>query len=648
MEHLVGAKAFLSLDRAGTFICRKDGREVKFLVYQGAEFCEYDLLYDNATKEENGVVFETDIKDRYEKKQFIDKAIHKLAYYDTIALMIDGQMQENQIFRQQDFQWSDNYKGGELHICLKDVFYEINWSKLGIPKIDVPIALRFGLGDGLVVTPPRDSLIYDKEVKEIIIKKIGKVADWFQEKYDKEVKEFDNFVEALPHLRQTHKFVTLEENEITIDPLEGYMTKGCKEIQVKGLKLRNARHYFVYLDNMCRNFRTIGSLKWNGQYQSKNIWGGLDYIIKQGNYKGILVEQHPVGKVKEFLKEKYKRNTYFFVEPPPSLEFYKQALTLNREKKEKWRALIQECQEFHKQIRERFLLDERGVKGTKEFEDFVEEQRRKAKADKAAGIETSYKILDKQEGEVTIAYAREPLVGLDPVFEKQTYEIEGMKKQPYISLLFNEEDKEEAAIYYGLHKNLKTGLVGKRERTKLPKTHQIMNKEEFQKTKLFKRIVTAIRAHKAINRWESIIAGGHDIVEDCLSKTKKLREKLELYIRENRVDMRLKEPEKESLLLLAKEYSLWDQEILPDIEKMEKSLETFYFLQYLEYPRYATEEDKRRVKKIINQLLIYQKKHGALDNYELIEKPLPDEMMQEQSELEEEFMESEEAKLAFA
>ena len=57
----IGSKSFLSLDRSATFICRKDGLEYKFLCYQGEEFLEYDLIYENETKEENGVRVEISI-----------------------------------------------------------------------------------------------------------------------------------------------------------------------------------------------------------------------------------------------------------------------------------------------------------------------------------------------------------------------------------------------------------------------------------------------------------------------------------------------------------------------------------------------------------------------------------------------------------
>jgi len=86
----IGSKSFLSLERSATFICRKNGIEYKFLCYQGEEFLEYDLVYEKQTQEENGVRVEIKINDYYEKRDFINKALKKLSYYDTVLLYIGG------------------------------------------------------------------------------------------------------------------------------------------------------------------------------------------------------------------------------------------------------------------------------------------------------------------------------------------------------------------------------------------------------------------------------------------------------------------------------------------------------------------------------------------------------------------------------
>ena len=154
----IGSKSFLSLERSATFICRKNGIEYKFLCYQGEEFLEYDLVYEKQTQEENGVRVEIKINDYFEKKDFINKALKKLSYYDTVLLYIGGELMVNKIIRNKHWQHSSNCNTSSMHFCLKDVYYEIDWNKLGLNCIDIPIALRFDLDSGITPTPSRESI----------------------------------------------------------------------------------------------------------------------------------------------------------------------------------------------------------------------------------------------------------------------------------------------------------------------------------------------------------------------------------------------------------------------------------------------------------------------------------------------------------
>lgn len=637
-----GAKAFISYVDSYEYICRKEGIERKYVIMKGEEIPERIMVYEKGTEEKNGVKVSVTLQQNWGEENNCERAIQEqLGYLDNVYFDIPGFDNTYQIHRNPLFEWNTLHTYNELHISLKGIYYPINWSKLNISRIYVPIALKFDDYDLLQPVFNREELIWNSKSREGVIQKIKEVANWFQEKYDLDVKEFDNFPLAFKHLRETEKFVELSGQKFKINELEPYMSKPCKSIEVKGIKIETPHHYFAHLDRICKNFKCVGNTNYNGTYQSKNVYQTVKQYINWDR-EAILLDQHPVGRVKTYLKEKYSSYKYFFLEHAPSLELYEQALILKKYPKNEWRNRILEIQELHKQIRENYFIDERGVKDSKEFLDWVEEQKELAKANKAAGIESSYKVLDKQEGEVTIAYSRDAILGTEPVFEKKTYDIHGIKKDGYVSILFSEEDKEIAKKYHNLHKNLKTGIIGKRERTKLPETHQIMNKEQFEKTKLFKRIATAMRIDIGLQRWEKINRK-EEIVNDCLDKFKDLKKKLWVYREDNLSRIGLSQEECESFMLLAEEHNLWDQEILPDIKEFEKNIDTFYFLQYIEYPRYASMEDTRRVKRIINQLLLFQKKHGHLDNYELTEKPIPDEMLQEQYELEEEFLDSPQA-----
>lgn len=94
----------------------------------------------------------------HEYIDFCNKAKKKLTYYDTVVLIIDDIVHENTIYRNDLFQYADYAPYRKLHLCLKDVVYSIDYDKLGISEIHIPVALRFTLSDGITPTPSRESI----------------------------------------------------------------------------------------------------------------------------------------------------------------------------------------------------------------------------------------------------------------------------------------------------------------------------------------------------------------------------------------------------------------------------------------------------------------------------------------------------------
>jgi len=154
----LGGKSWANLKRTVTFTIVQNGTKWKYLCYKGEELIDYDLILEEETTEENGVLFEMPINDWSEYNEFKSKAKQKLAYYDTVVLIIDGNIWENKIYRNDIFQYTINPPFREMHLCLKDVVYDIDFNKLGIPTIYIPIAIRFGLKDGITPTPSRESI----------------------------------------------------------------------------------------------------------------------------------------------------------------------------------------------------------------------------------------------------------------------------------------------------------------------------------------------------------------------------------------------------------------------------------------------------------------------------------------------------------
>src|SRR6478609_3851870 len=78
----IGAKSGLAYSSTLYFICRKDGMESKFMMYEGEDKNTIDLLYESPTEERNGVtvVVPVNESDRYE---FNNKIKEQLAYFEN-------------------------------------------------------------------------------------------------------------------------------------------------------------------------------------------------------------------------------------------------------------------------------------------------------------------------------------------------------------------------------------------------------------------------------------------------------------------------------------------------------------------------------------------------------------------------------------
>jgi hypothetical protein len=80
------------------------------------------------------------------------------------------------IARSEHFQFSEIANDSNLHLCLDNVYYPLDYTKLGINTLTVPIGLKFSLSDGIFPTPNRESIRYTSEAKAIILAKLVEVV----------------------------------------------------------------------------------------------------------------------------------------------------------------------------------------------------------------------------------------------------------------------------------------------------------------------------------------------------------------------------------------------------------------------------------------------------------------------------------------
>lgn len=618
----LGMKSFLSLERSATFTCRKDGIELQYIVYEGKNgFAEYDLIYEKPTTEENGVKAMIVLKDWSERVNFANKARHKLMYYDTAVLIIEGSIVNNDIFRNEHFQWATMHTAAEMHIAFKDVYYAIDWDALGITRINIPIALRIGLSEGLTPTPSRESYISNQETQALILSKIKKVAEYFVERYNENIKQKDKFLDIYNDIGKVDYRVRLNDKEFQINQLLPYSS--TKIVEPKCKVLVNLRPSFVksQFEELFYEYRIAGEIKHNGNYTSKVRWATIGYALRSG-YIIIEVSSTPVGNVKEYFKEKYSSNTYFIERHRERLrdktttgtlgenaDTFDSLLQLSGKTKAEKDALINEWRAVQEEVMAN-VVDEKDVENDPLYINWLEKKRDKQREErKAKKIRGEYKTLNKQQGEVTIGYARKAKIGNDIVFEKAVYKVADLLKNRYLTVYFTEEDKDRGTTLAKVSslKNVKFALLGKLEVKKIPQHYQFIKIEKFMNSVHFRKLATALLFHKKVEDFNKIYGSNNGIFKNCLKSVLKDKDAIEQYANQHTKYIN-GDDIKSCIIDIAKEENLYDRTLWAEYTRVHESLEKFEFITCLKEPYYWNTTELDKYKKLINQMLIFRKK----------------------------------------
>lgn len=618
----IGGKAWLSLQRNVTFTIRKDGVECKYLCYKGEELIDYDLIYEESTEEENGVIFEMPITDWREYEEFKEKAMQKLSYYDTVALVLNGEVWENKIYRNTLFQYTKNPPFATMHLCLKDVLYPIDWGKLGIPSIYVPIAIRFGLSDGIAVTPSRESILYGRETVELIKSKIGEIADYFKTLWNEQIKEPVRFYDYYDKVNSSNKPVALDGWLFETSGLSNYGKLQFSDFTIEGMELKPASWYKSKIYELLGHWEQKAEYNNNGIWKTKRLYTTPEYKFSSKK-QWILVDCNLTGNVKEYLKETLGTGQVFVgtAKYRETLAWYKRNI-LGSVNKEDWRAHIIEWQGIIKQIKEDWLIDYSNVESSKEYLEWLEKRKEWLKANRERRASTSTG-LNKQENDVTIAFARPTEIGKGYMFERKAYNIKNLLKTPHLVILVDGSQIEEGKALASLLIKEKVALIGVRELKKIEHIKQFIKMEEYLgDNKPFRRLATARIAEKVLQNYEKILGRQEAIIANCLAPLEKDVKTLIKYRNDNQrygVGDDIWKPIED----VASTYNLYDEEVMPLIRHVNEKINVFSFLKYIETPRSWDEEKKKEISSFINQMLLFKKKFAnELENYELVLKPV--------------------------
>jgi hypothetical protein len=331
-------------------------------MYEGEELNTIDLLYTKNTTESNGVKVIVPVKYN-DRDSFQNKIREQLAYFENVYFVCDGIDNTFNINRSEHFQYSDLSSDENLHLCLDNVYYSIDFQKLGISSIEFPVALRFSLTDGLFPTPNREAIRITKDVKEKILSKIKHVANHYVNKYNESLQSITTFKEFLQHFSDTDKLVQEGNRTINVTPLATYSDVSFVVPKVKGITLLDLRKIYVNREKFGHVYKSKFDIK-NGKIKEID---GYFYFHNARNLNSVYIYSETLSNQKKaYLRtlhnswnqqtiiKKVRNNKLFNSESS-----YYNILGLSCHPKHEWRQRIQEHQILEKMFFEQFTnLDE--------------------------------------------------------------------------------------------------------------------------------------------------------------------------------------------------------------------------------------------------------------------------------------------------
>ena len=624
----LGFKSPLAYSSTFYFIARKNGIERKYMMYEGEDVNTIDLLYESETTERNGVkvIVPVEYSDYY---GFKTKIKEQLAYFQNVYFNVPDIDNSFKILRTEHYQLSDISRDGFLHICLDDVYYPIDFAKLGINSISFPVGLRFSLTDGLFPTPNREAIRYTGESKKVILDKIELVATEIIKLYNSQISEMNNLKLIYDYYQGYNKSIELNDSKYSVENLISYSKEKAKEPSIEGIKNLELRRLFrIINDCLFKDWEVKYTLYNNRISESKyneTICLSLSRLFGKQLYA---IDTFPKN-LKDYIREKTSnsRQLYFIKKTKsfklfPSrwssnvfsviLDNYYNILELKNVPRKDWRTHIKEFQLLKQKLEEYVLKDYYNPEIPKEWLDARKKQRTKT-------INVSIRA-NKLEGEVSCKIATNLLrdvYGKNCKFEPFILKLNEIYKNPGLFIYEEYENREKLDKLFPTtsKNNIKLITFSKKEFQIIEtlNIHNLMSYNKFMEgnNAPFKRIVTANLISQLISKNTNLFNNSYKFNE-LSTEFQQTLDELNDYKRKN-INQYLNSEIVDAMYSVAKEHNLFDYSIYNKYLKMNELLEKNTFINYLS--KQFTYGDNSQLISVFRDLFKYNKIKLNLDQY---------------------------------
>ena len=630
----LGFKAPLAYASTFYFVARKNGMERKYMMYEGEDTNTIDLLYEAPTTEANGVkvIIPVEYRDYYE---FRNKINEQLAYFENVYFNIKDVNNEFKILRTEDYQMSELNQDRNMHICLDDVYYPLDFSKLGINYISFPVGLRFNLSDGLFPTPNRESIRYTEEAKRIILAKLEKVATQIIQKYNESISEKIDIKAVYNYYGSSYRYIKLLNSEYNITELSKYSNVQIAQPKVEGIDHISLSRVFNKLESyILQDYKVKFNLSNNRMSEAKHYYAQTVRLYDIFNKHVYLVKDFP-KKLRDYTRDTLNLTSYstrYFVAKSHELKLfpkemnsayknydnYYYMLGLDSVDRKLWRTHIKEFQMLREMIIS-YMIDYTDVTISQEW---IDSKKRKVVKSTIVkdGIVDGKRI--KLEGEIIGKVAKDLLRFVDGrncKFETTTFKIQDLVKYKGLTVYTSHDNYMKLDNIYEIAKrnNIQLVTFSQRELVAVDKLelHNLISFEKFMegKTKPFKRIVTSYLINKVYRQHGYAFNRRTDLskISNSLSEKLKTLEQYKMKYYESYVP----DTVYSAMVDIANEHNLFDELIYSEYKEIKEFLDKFEFIN--EICKKMSYDDTIMLN-VIRDLLKYNKQRIDYTNYNII------------------------------
>lgn len=479
-----------------------------------------ELLFEESTEECNGTTITVPVKGGKGDMMLFMNAIKKqLIYFPNVYIENVNTDYEHSgtyppapfnnnytIYTFKDFVYRPDLKGtDEMHMCIGNVYYPIDWVEIGIKPIYIPLALKFNIGE-LMPTPSREDIVYTKDSVKKIKDKIDATIGYINGRCASLSGDHDTINQyriARDGNNKNYVDVELTDN-VVVEIDKTYLSIDINpKISTTVSRIKNISKIFdtfigidyVVLNdaiNLGSGYKVSGGFFSNhrklANYEPEIPHNSIYFEYDNSRVNGInknhylLIEDTDNHKKNLFIA--YKRNGSYsgtinlIKRNKPTLKLYKNTI-LSGIPKEDWREVIKEFQRIQKEYYESFL---------EKYEDIViDEQWLKSEKERRDSFITDARI--KRKIKSRIVYFK-MVRGCNVPFASEKYEntVKEISNAACFIIYTTNDDKNRAAALQNILFKIESPSRGK-----------------YSKKKVFQVITTAVSNQKTFNEYPNMI-----------------------------------------------------------------------------------------------------------------------------------------------